>query len=115
MGSDYRNLHPQGCGRTLDGAQHTDLSRLLQVEDDGKTINVRRNLLEHFQHFLAGREFGKREAGDVAARMRQASHIANGNRVGDLHEHDWYGVGLALQVWQYQSAATEDHIGFEAD
>ena len=53
------------------------------------------------------------EAGDVAARTREACNKAVGNRISDQREHDRHGLGHAMQRPQNGRACCHDHIGIE--
>ena len=73
-----------------------------------------RDLLQHLQQFPERRKLGHREAGDVAARARQACDQAGADRIGDLCEDDRYAAGLLQQRLQRQRAADQDHVRIEA-
>src|SRR5262245_9636476 len=56
-----------------------------------------------------------REAGDVAARPRQARNKTGTHWIGDLREYDWNIAGRLLQRNQGQCCTGEEHIRLEAN
>ena len=65
----------------------------LGIKDHGNSLDVRRNVLENLQPFSAHRKLEIREAGYVAARVRQIPDITVSHGVGDGNENDRYGTG----------------------
>src|SRR5262249_42186926 len=60
-------------------------------------------------------KLGHREAGDVAARARQACDEAGADRIGGLSEHDREAAAFLQQRLQGQRAADQDHVRIDAD
>src|SRR5215472_9948198 len=94
---------------------HSRLRNLFRIEEDGHASNVRRDVLEYLQFFALHRELGRSEAGDVAARMRQAGDKPGADRIADLSKDNWYPTGLLLQRLQYQRADGQDYVRLQAN
>ncbi len=75
--------------------------------------NARHDLLEHLQPFPGERVLEDSEAGDVAARTREACNKAVGDRISDQREHDRHGLGHAMQRPQNGRACCHDHVRIE--
>jgi hypothetical protein len=75
------------------------------IAKDGHARNIRRELLEQFQPFPAHAVFEHEEAGDVAARPRQARHETSADRVDNECEHDRHGA-RRLQQGRHGRAST---------
>jgi hypothetical protein len=58
----------------------------MAIPKNGHSSHPRRDLLEHLQPFAAQAVFEHQEAGDIAARARQARNEADADRVDDNHE-----------------------------
>src|SRR5262249_47886581 len=88
------------CG-SLRGRRHPHLIGLWRSETDRDAGWARRNSLDPLQLFPADGVFAGGETRDVAARLGEARDDPVGDRVRDLHEHDWYRVGFLPQQRQY--------------
>src|SRR5262249_12386106 len=89
-------------------------TRRLGVNQDRDARDVRRNLPKQSDPLAAHRKLKIREAGDVAARPRQAHHEAAADRIGHAYEYSRYGTSC-LQGRQRGRAADEDHIWCQAN
>src|SRR5262249_46928219 len=76
--------------------------------------DARRELLEHVQQFPEHRRFGRSEAGDVAARARQAGNEAGLDGIDNPSKNDRDAAGLLLHGLQRQCSADQDCIRIEA-
>ena len=75
-------------------ARSPALRRVAKHRDPGHTW---RDLFQQFQPFSAEGVFRSHEAGDVAARLRQALDEASADRIGDPHEDHRHRVGDRLE------------------
>jgi hypothetical protein len=78
----------------LDRAQGHNSRNLFRRQQDRHLTDLRRDIFERLQHFSAHREFGGREASNVAARVCQARDEATADRIIHLQENDWERAGL---------------------
>ena len=86
-------LHCEGRSGSFDGVQEIlGIWRHCRVEQHRGSGNARRNLLEQLQPLASQRANHSLEAGDVAARPRQARDEAAADRIGNRRENDWNGA-----------------------
>src|SRR5262249_49945442 len=90
------------------------LRGLVRIENDRHARDARRELLEHVQQFPEHRRFGRSEAGDVAARARQAGNEAGLDGIDNPSKNDRDAAGLLLHGLQRQCSADQDCIRIEA-
>ena len=60
------------------------MRRLLKIQNDRHTTDLRHHLLKHLQHLPAHRELAQRESGDIAAGSSQACDVAAADWIVDL-------------------------------
>src|SRR5262245_20869620 len=89
---------------------HRDLRRLHRIVNDGSTLQVRCDLLEHLQHFSTHGEFSICKTGRIAIGPREAGDKAAPDGIDDLHEHDRDSSSHALDRGQRKGALRQDHI-----
>src|ERR1700731_4134355 len=70
------------------------------------------NFLNHLQPFPDQWEVDEGEAGDVAARPRQAGHETLSDRIVDNVEHDRDGAGRLFQCGNDRRPASDDDVRY---
>jgi len=86
------------------------LRRVAKHRDPGHTW---RDLFQQFQPFSAEGVFRSHEAGDVAARLRQAVDEAGPDRIAGDREHDRHAAGRLQQRPHGRRAMRQDDVGRE--
>ena len=86
------------------------LRRRLRVEHRGDAGDAGRHLLEQLDPFAAQRRLDIDEAGDVAARTRQALNETAADRIGDHHEYDGDGARRAEERCHDRRGAGENDV-----
>src|SRR5262249_62049244 len=91
-------LHPKRWSRSLERAQETRPIRSSgRVEHQRDTDQAWRDRLEQVKPFSAHRVLEAREAGHVAARMRETRDNTLAEWIGDPDENDWCALCFLLQ------------------
>src|SRR5712691_3900479 len=73
------------------------------------------DLLEHRQPLAGDARLERQQAGEIAARPRQAHDEALADGVGDVHEHDRDAAALALQGGNDRRRLCDDHVGLQGE
>ena len=81
------------------------------VLDEGHPHDAGGDLLEQLQPFHGDHWLIVREAGDIAARPRQAGDNTEGYRIGNEREHDRYRPGRLLQRPRSGRCSARDDVG----
>jgi hypothetical protein len=82
-----------------------------RIEQERHAGRGRRNLLQQFHPFAAQRGIINREAGDIAARMREACGETAADGIGDGDKHDRSCRHLAGKRSDHWRRLTEHHVG----
>src|SRR5258708_12490034 len=108
--------HGDRLGRVLHRTDHPDgVGCGCGIVENRHGRGRRRDLSEHLQLFCVYRWSVALEAGEVAAGMREAIHIAQSYRVADEGEHDWNRFRLLPHLFNRGITAGEDHVRLERD
>ena len=70
--------------------------------------------MEQLQPLAAQGCFVNGEAGDIAARPREAFHESGSNRIGNCYEHDWNCLRVLLKSRNDGRRLCHDEIGGQA-
>ena len=81
------------------------------VLDEGHPHDAWGDLLEQLQPFHGHHWLIVREAGDIAARPRQAADKTEGHGIGNEREHDRYRPGRLLQRPRSGRCSAQDDVG----
>jgi hypothetical protein len=111
---DMTYLNHEQWRHSLDDAELADPGGNAGIPKHRHSRDVWRDLFEQFQPFSADTVFKGHEAGDVAARLRQAVYEAGTDRISDGCEHDWHRAGYLQQRPHGGSARGQDDIGSES-
>ena len=107
------NLKPQCRAGGVDRLQGRSMRRRGGVEDDGNAREPGNGALEQLQAFDACLRHHHRKPGDVAARPREAGHVAGGDRVRVAHEDDGDRRGRPFRRLGVDGTWYDDDIDLE--
>jgi hypothetical protein len=108
-------LKPQSPAHDPHGIQARAVRRCRGIPDDGNARKPGNDLLEELQALGACLAHHDCEPGDVAARMREARHVAAADRVGMAREYDRNCRGRSLGGRGVDRRRRKDDIDLEPD
>ena len=114
MHIDRVNSDPERRRHGLDSAELPDPAAVARIPKDrhSRTTSgaISLSSSSHFALML----YSNSEAGDVAARPRQALDEAGADWVGDADEHDWHGTGRLCSAATVGVPVAQDTSGASA-